>query len=626
MFRYVAVIWEQTDEAQARAANVISQRLLDVSPDLHVTFDRQGMKVLCAFTQTRRTVGACHLSGTSGVVLGTLFRAPAREDSSGPQLTSLEEHESRSILRTRGKLLVERYWGRYVAFLYDADSAEKVIVRDSMGGLPCFLTKLDGATVAFSSLTDCLDTGLFRFTLNWSHIACRVALSSIPLNQTGLNECTELRPGNCLRIADGHSRVVELWMPFEAALNQPIEDVETAAREVRATAQACANSWASCYDNIILELSGGLDSSIVAACLRNASPKPRVTALKFSAGALAGERRRARLVAERMGYHLEEIEVHWSPIPVDRLLAAEPTVNLELDVGTADLADAKLAMASKLGAAGIFNGHPGDILFGAGSKEFGTAAYIHRHGMDIKAMKVALDVALMTDRSWWAVLADGIRTARSHRVWETPRLVMAHRHLLADDARHVVENEPDLYALPCGSGHLPPGIVEYLVNFTGGVGVEFHNAFRARNSAVDPDPVYLLRSQPLVEVCLRIPPYVHNAGGRERWVARRAFQDTVPSEIVSTLWKDPAPGTAHALLLQSTASLRELLGDGILVRENILDKRKLHEALSLGPVRRMSFPTELHDHFIAELWVRRVSAAIHDVRVSTAMAEMACAS
>lgn len=614
MFRYVAVIWNDRNEADAVAAARLLKRMMSTSRDLRASFECPGMRVLCN-ARPRTPSGPCHLSGESGVVLGTLFAAPLlMNDSYSTRLTALRQQDSHAIVGSAGRELVNKFWGRYVAFINDPRRDAKLVVRDPMGGLPCFVCKHQGVTVVFSHLGDCLSTGLLQFSLNWRHIAARVALGSWQLSETGLEGCMELHPGHSLRISKDGSNEIALWEPLAAAARDPLDDLNVAARNLRAMVQSCANSWASCYDNLLTDISGGLDSAIVAACLARAPSRPKVTALKFSAQTASGETQRARLVADRLGYEFLDLELERRPIATTRLLSADPTANLELDVGVCEAVDAKMHLARERGAVGMFDGSPGDVLFGATTKEFGAIDYIHRHGLDKRALKVALDVALMTDRSWWDVISEALRKPKPMSARDLAAATMGYRHLPGEFARQIVDQKPDLISSMVPMSNGAPGILEFLTIFTGGA--QFYNPFGSALRAfdADPEPVSILRSQPLVELCLRIPPYVKNAGARDRWVARLAFMDDLPTEITSTLWKDPAPNGTHERLLRSMESVRELLSDGILVKEKMLDQQKLRDALTFGAVRRPSFPSEVHDHIVAELWVRRMTRALEESR------------
>lgn len=626
MFRYMAIVWNDRNEADAATAASLLNRIIEVSPDLRVSLACSGMKVLCN-AQERVPTNRCRLAGDSGIVLGTLFRTPSLgKEAYNQRLATLQQIDTRLVLDSGGQELIDKYWGRYIAFLNDARRGAKMIIRDPMGGLPCFICKHYGVTVAFSSLEDCLRTGVFRFTLNWRHVAARVALGSWTVRETGLQECMELQPGHCFRISSDKATQTALWSALAVAARGQLDDINVAASSLRAMVQSCTNSWASCYDSLLTDISGGLDSAIVAACLARAPSKPTLTGVKFNdAYTQPGEARRARLVADRMGYELVDIKLQHKPTPIDRLLAADLTVNLELDVGVCEALDAKNKLAHEHGATGLFNGDPGDVLFGATTREFGAIDYVHHHGLDKRALKICLDVALMTDRSWWSVVAEAIKKPKPISTRDLAEATMAYRHLPADRPRQVMKENSELYHPITPVACRVRGMSEFISLFTGGA--QYYNYFgtEANNIDADPEPVYILRSQPLVELCLRIPPHIKNAGGRERWVARLAFMNDLPPEITSTLWKDPAPNCTHVRLLRSMGSIREFLNDGMLVKEHMLDRRMLQDALTIGPVRRAADPSEVQDYLMAELWVRRMTRALASDRHSSARPSAASA-
>ena len=63
-----------------------------------------------------------------------------------------------------------------------------------------------------------------------------------------------------------------------------------------------------------------------------------------------------------------------------------------------------------------------------------------------------------------------------------------------------------------------------------------------------PEVLAPLYSQPAMELFLRIPLDVHFQDGRERGLARQAFAQDVPAEIIRRSWKDRAPGIVDRLV------------------------------------------------------------------------------
>lgn len=133
---------------------------------------------------------------------------------------------------------------------------------------------------------------------------------------------------------------------------------------------------------------------------------------------------------------------------------------------------------------------------------------------------------------------------------------------------------------------------------------EFYDPFSAPGQP-QADRVHPLYSQPVVELCLRIPLYVHFFNGRDRGLARDAFTSEVPKEILQRQWKDRGANVNEELVARNLLFLRGLLLDGALVREGILDRSAVERALSNTPTKAAAdLPVILH-YLNTELWVHK---------------------
>ena len=90
-----------------------------------------------------------------------------------------------------------------------------------------------------------------------------------------------------------------------------------------------------------------------------------------------------------------------------------------------------------------------------------------------------------------------------------------------------------------------------------------------------PERTLPLLSQPLVELCLRIPTYVLIRSGRDRALARRAFANDLPAEIIARYAKGRADHHSRNILDANLAFVRELLLDGALVQKGLLNRTNL---------------------------------------------------
>ena len=123
-------------------------------------------------------------------------------------------------------------------------------------------------------------------------------------------------------------------------------------------------------------------------------------------------------------------------------------------------------------------------------------------------------------------------------------------------------------------------------------------------SSSNPERVHPLMSQPLVELCLRIPTYILASRGWDRAIARQAFSEDVPREILRRRSKQGMHEDMAGILKRNIDTARELLLDGHLVNERLLDRKSVEVALSGGPTEDGNAAREIFDHLSTEVWLR----------------------
>jgi asparagine synthase (glutamine-hydrolysing) len=116
-----------------------------------------------------------------------------------------------------------------------------------------------------------------------------------------------------------------------------------------------------------------------------------------------------------------------------------------------------------------------------------------------------------------------------------------------------------------------------------------------------------LLSQPLMEVCLQIPTYLLVRGGRERGLARQAFADRLPPQIVRRRDKGSIVSHATEMIRQSEEFLRELLLGGVLAGAGIVDRSDLELHIVHGQPFREEHFLPLLACIAAEVWARSCS-------------------
>jgi len=120
-----------------------------------------------------------------------------------------------------------------------------------------------------------------------------------------------------------------------------------------------------------------------------------------------------------------------------------------------------------------------------------------------------------------------------------------------------------------------------------------------------PDRVAPFLSQPIIEMALRLPTWVLIHGRVDRAIERGAFAREVPPQIVQRREKGCFDTVVRELIETNIDFVRELLLDGALVKERILDRAKL-EAFLCGP--RGGARTEYNELYVTrictEAWLR----------------------
>ncbi|HEY0340630.1 MAG TPA: asparagine synthase-related protein, partial [Steroidobacteraceae bacterium] len=255
-------------------------------------------------------------------MLGKLFERLGNSPSTAVPV-SLGESRTRAITESRGRRLVEGYWGRYVAFLHDAAASTTRVLRDPSGGLPCLTIRFGGVRLYFAAMSDLAALGLGPFDVNWGYLTAWLCVMRAQTHATGLREVSQVLSGECVELHDDVATSTFYWDPLRIASSNIIHDPEAGARALRDRIVDCVRAWAECYSGITLSLSGGLDSSIVYAALRDSPAQEKLTCFHYYlTGADMDERRFARQVAQSGGSQLIE-RVRDSTVRLEPLLQIE---------------------------------------------------------------------------------------------------------------------------------------------------------------------------------------------------------------------------------------------------------------------------------------------------------------
>lgn len=598
MHRYIAFAWNNQIEEKTCIAQSLVRRMHSAFPAWDSTIKTAGLQVYHC-NENKRSGQAYVLDENAGVVLGQLFERSA-DGSYRPQNGAFDPRAAYQIRKTKGRHLVDQYWGRYVALLREEREGNLRILRDPSGAMPCLTTRYHGIDVVASDIDVCWKLGLIKSAINWGHIAAYLWFDDIVNEETGLEDVRQVQSGECIAI-DRIGRNMQAsfyWSPDRIHDQRVVENRHEAMVEVRNVVQSCVSAWASSYDSILHELSGGLDSAIVLACLSNASVKPSIICENyFTESAKGDERHFAREAASRVGAELIETPIRSFARPVEGMFDSTKLATPTLMRLIPEVEAVREQLINERGIEAVFSGQGGDHFFQRTKTALIAAEYAYRHGLRPHIFNVITDTARLTGRSAWSVMAAAVKSGifRQH---EDPYEQLEPPPLVSDVTRDAIDRNRIRHSWISSSKHLPGSKILQTFNV-----IDSQKFYRTRCQFAD--IVHPLISQPIIEVCLQIPSYILTYGGIDRALVRDGFADMISSRIRSRTGKGATTSYINGLLVRNLPSLRKYLLGGILVAEGILDKKRIETKLSEGELVRdpnLLFPTL--NAIRAEAWLR----------------------
>jgi asparagine synthase (glutamine-hydrolysing) len=263
-------------------------------------------------------------------------------------------------------------------------------------------------------------------------------------------------------------------------------------------------------------------------------------------------------------------------------------------------------LARECQATALFCGEGGDQLFYQARAAFGAGDYLCRRGI-LRALgseffRIVLDGARVDRVSVWQVLRSALLQAGLGRRWTLASEVGQFTKLLPAEVIDAVTRDERWVHPHFQTPQRTPSGKLWQACALSFPAVDYYDPLGLPDSVERVAPLF---SQPLLEVCLRIPVDVLTIGGWDRAIARRAFRHELPPEIATRRGKGDPSDYVKSVLEQNAAFVREMLLEGQLVRQKFIDRRKLEAVLSGDPTRAASGETEVYDYLNVEAWLQR---------------------
>ncbi|WP_072893098.1 asparagine synthase-related protein [Sphingobium sp. YR657] len=519
-----------------------------------------------------------------GIVLGTLF---PRE---GPMRAMRSRNGSDIALAIDGEdALLRHYWGGYVSAIVQGSSLR--IMRDPSGALPCYWAQSGAAAFLASDVELLIAAATIRPILDIAALARFLYWDGLPVGETTWTGVRELLPGFGMVLGSIDPAPSPRWSPWDHVQPEPLEGSDRKAERLEGTVRRCTAAWASMHSRILVSVSGGLDSSIVVACLAAADIDASCLTM-FTQDPSGDERVYARSLCEKAGLRLTESEFTLDAVDVDRALGS----HLPRPIGRAQdqaYENAHLEVACAEGANAFFTGNGGDNVFGYSQSAAAIADRALREGASLGLARTVQDVCAHVGCGPWQAMRAALRIARrprSYRWQPNPTFLSPE---LCETLHGQFVGHPWLTApadaLPGKAAHIA-ALLRTQMNLEPG---------RSRHAPV----VNPLLSQPIVELSLAIQSWEWRAGGRDRALARDAFADALPREIVARKGKGTPDPFCAALIRHNRDRIRARLMDGRLAAMGLMDRTALETALRDNRMSRGLETVRLLQLINVEAWL-----------------------
>lgn len=507
------------------------------------------------------------------------------------------------IFRSRGSILGSKCWGGYVAFACDPDSPGRCVARDPTGTIPCYWVGHGGVKVFFSDVNDIRPSGLWSLRANYDYLRVSVLLPRIQKTLTGLENVHEVLPGEFLTNRASSDDRAFIWNPYD---HVPVGDVDpdTAAATIRRAIEGTVWELVRPYRRIVHNI-GGLDSSILHACLATAPSNPEVTLLNYTTASRRGDERcYVREMATRYRDKLIERPLDPGSIGIDELAT---TFNQVSPLGTFDCLDriGKLYdLEEARRADAFFYGVGGDNVFLQAAGLLPLLDYVNANGFGVHFLRMAANAMRETRRSARDIAREVLREKRDplgaleaayFNIFIPERWPGYNPELLAGPLE-----TRSLHPLLVPAEHVPKGKYFQIIS-TCFCPIEYYDQFAPD---VQKERIHVYFSQPIVEACLGIPSWHFAMNGIERGLARYAFNDVLPERVSRRLTKSTPTEVYESMLDREFDKMREFLLDGVLVRNHILSRKSLEEILSQEFHEIPVAPTAVFGFFSWEAWAR----------------------
>jgi asparagine synthase (glutamine-hydrolysing) len=455
------------------------------------------------------------------------------------------------LYEERGPEMLGLLNGMFAFAVWDGARKQLFIARDHAGIKPLYYVSEPEHLVFASELKALLKLPGLKRELNTAAIPELLTFLWVPGDQTMLKGVLKLEPGHYLLWRAGQRVEIRRWFQLEYRADESVPEAEWVER-VRAGVMAATRRQMMSDVPLGAFLSGGVDSSSLVACMRDAFPSRPITCYtarmdegESSADGFSDDYPYARLVADRLAVTLKDFVLR------PDITSLLPKMVWHLDEPDADPAVLPSYLIAKAaredGTTVLLSGTGGDeVFFGYRSHQ----AYRQYAQMSRASRAIAGPVLGLAAAAGTALLG------AQHRF---PRRLSKFRQglLKTGIARHVQMVswsslsarrellEPQLFAWSDGDVEDNAAMRRYYDSFRGSGELNRHShvliqTFLAAHNLLYTDKSSMASSVEvrvpfldleLMKLCATIPERLHLKGGVGKHLLRRAMAGLVPEEV-----------------------------------------------------------------------------------------------
>jgi asparagine synthetase B (glutamine-hydrolysing) len=523
-----------------------------------------------------------HCSAVVGKTADSLFVAdmridqilgpPAEKLAKGPPATSLLD----ALLREAGPDALDSIAADFALARFDLRTRELTLARDAIGLRPLYWARR-GRRVGFASDPEVLvrmglETGepdreaLIEWLFGRGPVGDRTAL-------TGIHR---VERGHAIRFRANGAAAIQRWFKPERVLIDRELTLEAAAAEAREALVAAVVSRCE-GRTVALTLSGGRDSSAVAAALAGAGIKATCITYVLQGEGVPSEAGIAREIARSFGHDHQEVSIapHLAEGRMSEFarMARTPVQAVAIPIQLA-ICDAIRSIEAEV----VLAGEGGDLLF----MGFPITVYdLLREGRVGESIRAARNYHRLWTRSYAVTAKVGLRAISPRSILELRERFRSRPPWLVEPAR------PSVHPIRTDRMYL----LDVLKNGLTG-SAEVPERFFEHSGATLAWPLFDLR---LVRLALRMPPLLRVPIPRPKPVLEAALLRGHTERLV----KAPLGGFVRDLLLNTLSEFPNALGRAKLAADLGLVRRE-----GLGGIGDLRWAWEAADLLGLEIWLR----------------------